>query len=506
MDVSQLDAKIVSLVVSLLAVQLVLGLTLQLFWWFRTPIVVVQTIIAGLLISLVGLCAPLFVAVLFLIVQVYMLFHLLRFMRTGANQPLLARKSWRTQIALSAASLGTLGLWIMEERGGNILGWLVLAQLLGAIWLLAYTVRSFRRTQPLIIKQHKSDQELPTLSVAIPARNETAELTETLEVLLRSDYPKLEILVLDDCSQDNTSSIIRSYAHRGVRFLKGLEVNDKWLAKNYAYDQLIDNASGKYVLFAGVDVRFGEQSLRLVMGEMIESNLGMMSIMPLRPAVLYHRYLLQPMRYWRELAIPRLFKSTPPSLSTCWVVERKALQKKLGGFEGLRRTIRPERYIARSFDLKGQYRFVRSSPELGIRSVKSLAAQWHTAQRTRYPELQNRPENVFFTSLWQLVLLLGPFLGVIYGLLVSDALVLAACLAAVLLLGAVHGLVFYMTTNKVSLEAIVFLPISIAIEIIVTNYSMWSYEYSKVLWKGRNICLPVLQVQSRLPKLPANRK
>jgi hypothetical protein len=30
---------------------------------------------------------------------------------------------------------------------------------------------------------------------------------------------------------------------------------------------------------------------------------------------------------------------------------------------------------------------------------------------------------------------------------------------------------------------------------------MWQYEFHEVLWKGRNVCLPVMRIIPNLPKL-----
>lgn len=58
--------------------------------------------------------------------------------------------------------------------------------------------------------------ELPTISVIVPVRNEERFLAETLEMLLRQDYPsgRREILVVDGESEDQTRSIAESYAAR----------------------------------------------------------------------------------------------------------------------------------------------------------------------------------------------------------------------------------------------------------------------------------------------------
>ena len=54
-------------------------------------------------------------------------------------------------------------------------------------------------------------RETPTVSVIIPAYNCGAYLAETLDSVLAQDYPRLEILVIDDGSKDDTVAVAESY-------------------------------------------------------------------------------------------------------------------------------------------------------------------------------------------------------------------------------------------------------------------------------------------------------
>jgi chlorobactene glucosyltransferase len=356
------------------------------------------------------------------------------------------------------------------------------------------------QTTPVMPKKFTTDTNLPTITVAIPARNETAELTDCLHSVLRSNYPKLEVLVLDDCSQANSSDIIRKFAHRGVRFIKGKVPPESWIAKNYAYDQLLEEASGQYVLFCGTDVRFDVNAFRQLTEIMLKQHINMLSVLPLRNGPIDRHLLLQPMRYWRELAIPPVLKRAPPVLSTCWMAKRDMLLKN-GGFDALRKTIRPERYIARGVSKEGHYKFLRASSGIGISSVKNLPSQWATAVRTRYPEQHNQPETVFFTSLWQAFILIGPIASLFVALVNSYILLSALSMLSILYLLATHYYIYYATTGRRSLQPVFLYPTSVLMEIVVLNYSMWAYEFSEVIWKGRNVCLPVLATNLRLPKI-----
>jgi cellulose synthase/poly-beta-1,6-N-acetylglucosamine synthase-like glycosyltransferase len=61
--------------------------------------------------------------------------------------------------------------------------------------------------------------ELPDISLMIPAHNESLVITNTLESILKSNYPagKLEILVIDDGSTDDTAQQVEAVAGRDSR-------------------------------------------------------------------------------------------------------------------------------------------------------------------------------------------------------------------------------------------------------------------------------------------------
>ncbi|MBK7669609.1 MAG: glycosyltransferase [Sphingobacteriaceae bacterium] len=52
------------------------------------------------------------------------------------------------------------------------------------------------------------------VSVIICARNEDENLTEFLPKILTQEYPEFEVIVVNDCSWDNTDTVIDEYARR----------------------------------------------------------------------------------------------------------------------------------------------------------------------------------------------------------------------------------------------------------------------------------------------------
>ena len=59
---------------------------------------------------------------------------------------------------------------------------------------------------------------LPLMSIVIPSRNEAEDIAVTLDCILAMDYPRKEVIVVDD-STDDTPSIVKGFTGRGVRLV-----------------------------------------------------------------------------------------------------------------------------------------------------------------------------------------------------------------------------------------------------------------------------------------------
>ena len=379
--------------------------------------------------------------------------------------------------------------------------WLVaLVQLVVGMTVFISMLTGIRSSRPRPLKNYLSDHELPTVTVAVPARNETQDLADCLESLLASDYPKLEIVVLDDCSQDKTPEVIKSFAHDGVRFVQGEEPDAHWLAKNLAYQRLSEEATGKYILFCGVDVRLGRGAIRELVNQLLAANVQMASVLPVRVDAAAEAALIQPLRYWWELALPRRFVGRPPVLSTCWIIARDALES-IGGFGSMSRAILPEAILAQQMQRRGQYHFWRTHDDLYVETHKSLGDQRDTAIRVRYPQLHQRMELAMGLLMFQALVLLGSLVLAIVAWATQHVLLAIVCSVAYGLLLLTHLAVTAVTNPYHTVYAIIAFPFALLTELLIGTVSMLKYEFSHVEWKDRDVSVPVMRVIPRLPQL-----
>jgi len=55
------------------------------------------------------------------------------------------------------------------------------------------------------------DQAFPLVSIVVPTRNQGDFLSETLSSIIQQDYPKIELIVIDGASTDNSKEIIERF-------------------------------------------------------------------------------------------------------------------------------------------------------------------------------------------------------------------------------------------------------------------------------------------------------
>lgn len=104
----------------------------------------------------------------------------------------------------------------------------------------------------------------PLLSIIIPACNEADHIGPALSSLLEQDYPKMEIIAVNDRSTDGTGDILEALAKKDDR-LKVIHIKELppgWLGKVNALHHGVGQAKGEWFLFTDADVYFHPGALR----------------------------------------------------------------------------------------------------------------------------------------------------------------------------------------------------------------------------------------------------
>lgn len=104
-------------------------------------------------------------------------------------------------------------------------------------------------------KTDSQKSDLPPASVIICARNEAATIRKNLTLVLEQDYPQFEVIVVDDCSWDDTLSILKELQKEYPR-LKILELKEDHFykhGKKLALTIAIKSAQYEHLVFTDAD-------------------------------------------------------------------------------------------------------------------------------------------------------------------------------------------------------------------------------------------------------------
>jgi hypothetical protein len=116
----------------------------------------------------------------------------------------------------------------------------------------------------------------PALSVIVACRNEERAVRAALASLLTQDYPALQIVAVDDRSEDATGAILDALAadqpRLRVHHVEGLPPG--WLGKTNALHRAAQEADGEFLLFTDADVIFAPGALRRAVAWAVNEQLG----------------------------------------------------------------------------------------------------------------------------------------------------------------------------------------------------------------------------------------
>lgn len=114
----------------------------------------------------------------------------------------------------------------------------------------------------------------PSVSVVIAGYNEADNIEATLTSLWRS-YPRLEVIVVDDGSEDGMADVARRFArsHPGIMVLSRRRRGGKPSALNFG----LNYATGEVIVFVDADSHLGEQAIWRIVQPLKDPQVGAVS-------------------------------------------------------------------------------------------------------------------------------------------------------------------------------------------------------------------------------------
>ncbi len=179
----------------------------------------------------------------------------------------------------------------------------------------------------------------PKVSVAIPAHNEESTLKATVDSVKKLDYPKdkVEIIIVDDSSTDNTFKIAKQLESKQVKVIRH-EVN---LGKGAALNTSLKHSTGEYFACLDADSFIAQNALKEMLPEFNNQNTG--AVIPRIYVRSKHNHMLK--IQWFEYIIAFFYRKLMSHIDAVHVtpgpfsVYRKQLLEEIGGFDTNRKNL-----------------------------------------------------------------------------------------------------------------------------------------------------------------------
>jgi len=261
---------------------------------------------------------------------------------------------------------------------------------------------------------------LPRVSIVIPARNEERNLEEALRSVLALDYDNLEIEVVEDRSTDRTGEILErmAAAEPRLRVVRVRELPPGWLGKNHALWLGAGKATGEFLLFTDADVVMAPSVLRRAVGAMVADGLDHLTASPEidRPSALFEMFIGAFSLFFALFTRPWKVKD-PKSPRYVGIgafnLVRASAYRAVGGHRTI--AMRPDDDLKLGKILKTggcRQEFAFGQGMLRVEWYASVRELIQGLMKNAFSGVDYRVSVVVFSTVFQLALLVWPFLAI----------------------------------------------------------------------------------------------
>ena len=240
------------------------------------------------------------------------------------------------------------------------------------------------------IKPTPSD--LGDVSVVIPARNESATIGETLAALTRQG-DGLQVILVDDCSSDNTAQIANQIAGLSLTVVTGEPPPAGWAGKLWALEQGVRHVQTRYTLFLDADILLTPGVIQALKNLSITNACPLVSIMAKLPMGSFWEKLLTPaFIYFFKMLYPFNLANSPwqmfaSAAGGCIFLETRLFEA-IHGLESIRNALIDDCALAKRVKQAGFRTWTGQSLNvICIRPYTRLGELWNMVARSAYTQL-----------------------------------------------------------------------------------------------------------------------
>ena len=288
------------------------------------------------------------------------------------------------------------------------------------IWIIILLLpwRPWSTRESLDAETSGISSDLSRITVLIPARNEAAVISRTLDGLVAQDL-NLRIILIDDQSDDQTASIAQQKNHPNLIIINGQSLPEGWSGKLWALEQGRTQVKTDLVLLLDADIELKPGILNTLLNKLDSENLDLVSLMAsLRMESFWEKFLMPAFIFFFKLLYPfHLSNSGSPYVAAaaggCILVKTSSLDK-TGAFTSLRHNLIDDCALARKIkDSGGKIWLGLTHSVVSLRPYDSLGVIWDMVARCAFTQLRYSWLMLILCTLLMMVTFVFPLLAVL---------------------------------------------------------------------------------------------
>jgi chlorobactene glucosyltransferase len=223
----------------------------------------------------------------------------------------------------------------------------------------------------------------PLISVIVPARNEALNIERCVRSILASSWPALEVIVVDDRSEDATGELVRAIAAGDPRLcvVDGAPVPDLGFGKQWACTQGARAARGSTLIFTDADTTHAPDLLARTMSAMRARSLDFFTVAGSQELGSFWERVVQPLvfymiaaRYGGPGEVNRARRARDKIANGQYLCFTRAAYERVGGHESVRTKSAEDLALAQRVHELGMAGEIAIAPDqLSTRMYSSLS-------------------------------------------------------------------------------------------------------------------------------------
>jgi len=288
------------------------------------------------------------------------------------------------------------------------------------ICFLIYSIKLIKNVPKLSSsKKSRKNSCSYMVSIILPARNEEKYIRKCLDSLVKQEYPNYEIVVINDCSSDNTSHIIKEYVNKTNCKIISIDTKPRppiWTGKNWACYQGYLHSHGDLFLFTDADTTHSPSTLSLAVNYLLSENLDSLTAIP---KILSNDFLTRitlPILWTFSLARYSALKANDPKtkmgyfFGSFFIIKRNVYEM-VGTHKSVKEEIVEDGELGRKVKESGfSLKVIHGENLISAIWARDSSSLWHGLRRLLIPLYKKAIVKTTILAALTFILLLFPFI------------------------------------------------------------------------------------------------